>query len=160
MKRSIIFLFFWVVVLAAVDYKVAPDFTLKDLTGQKVSLYEELEKGPVLLDFWATWCTACKEEMPIFENLHKKYQDKGLQIFLVSIDKRGGVSKAKSYIKSEGFTSKALFDKRNKVYKSFSQANDPVPYAIIINQNKEIVFSFRGKAGIEIFEKEIEKLFK
>ena len=63
----------------------APDFSLPDLTGQKLDLSSYRGKV-VLLDFWATWCDSCREEIPHFVELQKKYGDQGLQIIGISMD--------------------------------------------------------------------------
>jgi thiol-disulfide isomerase/thioredoxin len=57
----------------------APDFTLKDTTGKDVAL-SSYKGHVVLLDFWATWCGPCQMTMPIFEELHNQYADKGLVV--------------------------------------------------------------------------------
>ena len=65
----------------------APDFTLTDTAGQEVSL-SALQGQVVLLDFWASWCAPCKEELPVLEALQAQYQDKGLVVLAVNVDDR------------------------------------------------------------------------
>src|SRR6201989_2501747 len=65
--------------------KDAPEFTLSDLSGKKVSL-TDFKGHPVVVNFWATWCGPCKLEMPWFEEFSHKYQDKGLVILGLSQD--------------------------------------------------------------------------
>ena len=58
---------------------------MPDLAGKKVDL-AELKGKVVLVDFWASWCGPCKEEMPVLEALHEKYAEEGLVIVGVNID--------------------------------------------------------------------------
>lgn len=64
---------------------VAPDFTLNDLSGRPLTLSSYRGKV-VLLDFWATWCDPCRDEIPRFIALQDKYRDRGLRIIGVSMD--------------------------------------------------------------------------
>lgn len=63
----------------------APDFTLKTLEGKEIRL-SSLKGKVVLINFWATWCPPCREEMPLFERVYKKYRDKGFEILAISTD--------------------------------------------------------------------------
>lgn len=66
----------------------APDFTLESLDGKNMTL-SDLHGKAVLLNFWATWCTPCKIEMPWFVELQKQYGPQGLQIVGVAMDESG-----------------------------------------------------------------------
>ena len=67
---------------------IAPDFTLKDLNGLEVSL-QEFRRKVVLLNFWATWCSPCRREIPSMVELYQRYKDSGLEIIGVNLDKLG-----------------------------------------------------------------------
>lgn len=95
--------------LAIAEGDGAPDISLTDLSGKPVSL-AALKGKVVLVDFWASWCKPCREELPVLEGLQKKYGAQGLVIIGVNVDKDAGVAK------------KFLED--NKLNLSFTLAND------------------------------------
>jgi peroxiredoxin len=64
---------------------MAPEITLQDVNGKMVSL-SSLRGKYVMVDFWASWCSPCREEMPNVVSLYNEYKDKGFEIFGVSID--------------------------------------------------------------------------
>jgi peroxiredoxin len=70
------------------ERKAAPEFALKDSSGSSVSLKNYRGKI-VLLDFWATWCHGCKQEIPWFSEFERKYAAKGLTVVGVSLDEDG-----------------------------------------------------------------------
>ena len=70
------------------ERKAAPDFALKDSSGSTVSLKNYRGKI-VLLDFWATWCHGCKQEIPWFSEFERKYAAKGLAVVGASMDEDG-----------------------------------------------------------------------
>lgn len=70
------------------DRKPAPEFALKDSSGRTVTLKKYRGKV-VLLDFWATWCHGCKEEIPWFAEFERKYAKQGLAVVGVSLDEEG-----------------------------------------------------------------------
>jgi peroxiredoxin len=63
----------------------APEFSLRDLNGRKLDL-SAFRGKVVLLDFWATWCDPCREEIPRFVSLQNRYRDQGLQVLGISMD--------------------------------------------------------------------------
>lgn len=66
--------------------KPAPDFQVKDLNGEDLSL-EKYKGQIVLLDFWATWCPPCLKEIPKLKNVYEKYKDQNFQIIGISLDR-------------------------------------------------------------------------
>ena len=94
-KTTILTLCLWLLPLQACTSRekaglVAPDFTLEDLSGKKVSLADHRGRF-VLIDFWATWCPPCLKSIPELVELHKKYKEKGLVVLGISLDDPGQV---------------------------------------------------------------------
>jgi len=85
---------------AAAEGSMAPDFKVKDLQGKEVSL-SGLKGKVVLVNFWATWCPPCKEEIPSMMKLNKAMEGKPFQMLAISIDE-GGKADVESYFKSSG----------------------------------------------------------
>lgn len=86
--------------------QTAPDFALQDLSGHTVHL-SDLRGKAVVLNFWATWCPPCKEEIPWFIDLQNKYGSQGLQIIGVSMDD-GGKDAVAPFARDMGINYKVL----------------------------------------------------
>src|SRR5687767_15886686 len=65
--------------------KPAPDFTLTANNGSKVTL-SKLKGQVVMINFWATWCGPCRQEMPLLEDIHKKYSKMGFTLLGVNVE--------------------------------------------------------------------------
>jgi len=66
----------------------APDFFLKDLNGNEVTL-DDFEGKVLFVNFWATWCPPCREEIPGFVETYAVYHEKGMEILGISLDRQG-----------------------------------------------------------------------
>jgi peroxiredoxin len=87
-----------VVYIKSEDRKAAPDFTLSDASGNAITL-SALRGKVVLLNFWATWCTPCNQEIPWFVELQNSHRSAGLEIIGVSLDE-GGWEAVKPFIEA------------------------------------------------------------
>lgn len=117
------------------DNKPAPDFTLWDVNGQSVSL-AQFKGQVVVLNFWATWCPPCREEMPSMEALHRKFADKGLVMIAVNVEENGP-EVVPDFLKSHPYTFKILYDVDAKVQNSYRVYRYPETF--IIDRNGHIV---------------------
>ena len=131
------------------------DFSFKDITGKKVSL-SDFKGKVILLDFWATWCVPCKQEIPGFIELQKKYGDRGLQIIGLSVD--DSMNMAKTYATQMKMNYPILLAEGKE---DILKAYDPIPsipVSIIIDRGGRIVSRHLGIASMDVFEKEIVPL--
>ncbi|HAQ60918.1 TPA: hypothetical protein DCR49_02790 [Candidatus Delongbacteria bacterium] len=160
MKKLFIFILFCLSIsLYCQDLKKAPSFRLENTDGKIIELDSLLLKGPVLLNFWASWCKPCKEELPEFNKISNEYSGKGLNVILVTIDKPSTVSKAKSFLKTKGFNMELLKDCDLKVIKSFG-GGESVPYTFLIDKDKHITFKKKGQTSYGELLKEVNKIIK
>lgn len=98
-----------------VNAKQAPPFVLEDINGNTVSL-ESFKGEDIILHFWATWCTPCKEELPAIEEVMKQ-MDITPKIVTINVD---SAAQVKKFIKESGVTLPVLLDKKNKIQKEYS----------------------------------------
>jgi cytochrome c biogenesis protein CcmG, thiol:disulfide interchange protein DsbE len=107
--------------------KAAPDFTLPSIDGQQVSLQQYRGKV-VFLNFWATWCIPCREEMPGLEQLHQKYQSEGFVV--LAIDLKESAEQVKTFFQKHGLSFPSLLDQQGSVFRDYLVAGMPTTYLI------------------------------
>jgi peroxiredoxin len=110
---------------------VAPDFTLKDLSGKTLRL-SQLRGTVVLLNFWATWCPPCREEVPSLARLNAEMAGKEFRMVTVSIDEAGG-NAVESFFRMSGFHLPTLPDPDARIAKLFGVKG--VPETFILDRN-------------------------
>ena len=93
----------------------APDFTLRSLNGEFVSLSDYLGKKPVHMFFWATWCPSCRTELKILETQYKKYQAAQVELLAINVGMRESLDRVQNFIYKSGLQSPVLFDKGGKI---------------------------------------------
>ena len=94
--------------------QAAEPFEVSTPEGGKLSL-ADYRGRVVLLNFWATWCEPCKEEMPAMERLYQKHRGQGLIVLAVSNDSEGSTQRVARFVKESGFTFPVGLDPRLKV---------------------------------------------
>lgn len=108
----------------------APDFTALGVDGKTYVLKDLLAKGPVLLDFWATWCTPCLHEMPELQKVWQKHRDRGFTLLGVAYDDQKSVNKVKPLVKAKGFVFPIVFDTDHKIGTAYGVRNCPTVFLI------------------------------
>jgi peroxiredoxin len=118
----------------------APDFLFPTLKGNSVKLSDYRGKV-VFLNFWATWCPPCREEMPSMEALHQRLKGRDFEMLAVSID-RNGEEAVGPFVLKYGLTFPVLLDPENKSYKLYGLTG--IPETFIIDRNGVIIFKMIG----------------
>lgn len=143
--------------------KLAPNFTLVDVNGKKVSL-ADYKGHPLVVDFWATWCGPCKVEIPWFVKLHDQYASQGLEILGVSADDLDKDDPAKLFTEKQDIANFA--QKMHMNYPVLIDADsiansygglDALPTTFFIDRNGRIVASTVGLAPRDVIEADIQK---
>ncbi len=110
------------------DLKRAPSITLEDLKGKKVEL--KSFKGKVIfLNFWATWCGPCKEEMPSMEALYQQFKEKDFVFLTISVDYEG-TKPVKEFIEKRRYTFPVLVDQKNETLDLYDVKGIPTTFII------------------------------
>ena len=125
------------------DINKAPDFTL---TAMNDSIYtlSKLEGKVVLINFWATWCGPCRMEIPEFNEMHKSYHERGLEILGISVS--DNKKQLKNFAKSFAVNYPLLYGgarEMNKIMKDYGGVN-AVPSSFLVGKNGNIVWSYPG----------------
>ncbi|MBI1953558.1 MAG: TlpA family protein disulfide reductase [Candidatus Omnitrophica bacterium] len=132
----------------------AADFQLTDLAGKPVSLSASRGKV-VILDFWATWCPPCREEIPHFKALYAKYKTKGVEIIGVALD-RGGLAVVKPFAASAGINYPVVLGTR-EVVRAYGGVRG-IPTTFVIDRQGGIVRKYVGYQPPEVFERDVKNL--
>ena len=132
---------------------IAPDFALASLDGKTTRLSDFRGKA-VLLNFWATWCTPCKIEMPWFVDFQRQYGGQGLQIVGVAMDDASKEDIAK-FAKDMGVNYPILIGKES-VADEYGGVG-ALPQSFVIGRDGRIVDKIVGLMGKADIEESIKK---
>lgn len=123
----------------------APDFTLKSNSGKNVKL-SELRGDVVMINFWASWCGPCRQEMPLLDALYKQYKDYGFTLLGVNVDEQQEA--ADKLLKHVSVTFPVLYDATSSVVELYDV--DAMPSTILIDRDGNMRYLHRGyKPGYE-----------
>lgn len=126
----------------------APQFALKDLEGNTLRL-EDLRGKVVLLNFFATWCGPCRQEIPDFVRLYGKYKDKELEIIGISLD-MDGAAVLGPFVQRYGITYPIVLGTR-KVVEDYGGVKG-IPTSFLIDRKGSITQRFIGSRPAHVFE--------
>ena len=107
----------------------APDFVLKSATGENLRL-SEYRGDVVMINFWATWCGPCRQEMPLLDELYGRYQRVGFNLLGVNIDDDS--RRAMAMVNELGISFPVLFDEDKKVSKLYEV--EAMPLTLLLDR--------------------------
>lgn len=130
---------------AEVRQQVAPDFTLKSNSGENLKL-SEYRGDVVMINFWASWCGPCRQEMPLLDELYRNYQPLGFTILGVNVEE--DPAKAKSLLKDIPVSFPVLFDTENTVSRLYDVV--AMPSTVLVDRAGKVRYLHKGyKPGYE-----------
>ncbi|MCJ8319399.1 MAG: TlpA family protein disulfide reductase [Colwellia sp.] len=132
---------------------MAPDFTLKSLEGTNLKLAEQ-QGQIILLNFWASWCGPCRQEMPILQKLHEKYQELGVAVWGVNVEQENQAGR--DFLDDLNLSFPIFFDETNAISANYNV--EAMPTTVLIDRDGKVRYVFRGfKKG---YEKKYAKAIK
>ena len=142
-------------VAAPAQRAAAPDFSLKDANGKPIALSAYTGKV-VLLDFWATWCTGCKVEIPWYMEFQKKYERRGLASIGVAMDEEGWKT-VTPYLRKKPINYPIVVGDAN-LAKAYNV--ESLPVTLLIDRHGRIADAHVGMVVKSVWEQEILTLLQ
>lgn len=118
---------------------VAPDFTLKSRSGENMKL-SEFRGDVVMINFWASWCAPCRQEMPLLEDMYKKYNELGFVLLGVNVEENS--AKANDFLRDVPVSFPILFDDKNEISKLYKVV--AMPSTIMVDRDGKMRYIHRG----------------
>jgi peroxiredoxin len=120
--------------------RTAPDFELTTLDGGSIKLSELRGKG-VLINFWASWCKPCRDEMPAIQRVYDRYKDKGLEVVAVNIAEPDVT--VNGFVRHLDLTFPVLLDRDREVTRLYGIG--PIPSSIFVSPDGKVVRKVSGQ---------------
>lgn len=134
----------------------APDITIYNQNGKEVSLSQFIGK-PIVINFWASWCGPCKQEMPHFDEMYQKYSDE-VEFIMVNMTGGGNDTKenADKFIQDGGYTFPVYYD--NDLDGAIQYGVSAMPTTYFIDENGNVVNGYRGAITKETLQTQVDYL--
>lgn len=125
----------------------APDFALRSWDGANMRLSEHYGEV-VLINFWATWCGPCRQEMPLLDEIHGKYRRAGLVLLSVNLDEAGNLDAAREMAATLRISYPVLVDARKEVSRAYRAST--MPLTVLVDREGVVRYVSEGyKLGYE-----------
>ncbi len=120
----------------------AAAFHQRSLGGDDLELSSLLARGPVVLDFWATWCQPCAQSLPEMERVGRRWKERGLTVIGVSIDGPRNQSRVRPFAAKLGLTFPILFDADGGLQRDYQVT--AVPTTVVIDTSGRVAYASEG----------------
>ena len=131
-----------------------PDFSSWDLNGKRVSL-SELGRRPVLLTFWATWCTVCRDELPALQRLQDRYRSGGLAVILVNY-RETSTDRMRQYLSGLQVTLEPVVDPDGAIAAAYG-VDIGLPVNVLTDRSGKVARILVGEVPTSTIESAIEQ---
>ena len=142
--------------LKEADRQHAPSFELQDAQGHTVRM-SDLEGKVVILNFWATWCVPCKEEIPWFVEFENRYKDQGFTVVGISLDEKGW-DVVKPYLEKMGMNYPVVIGDARTAYK-YGQVKS-LPVTFVVDRDRRVAAIHFGLINKKKVDQEIRNLLQ
>ena len=144
-------------VSAGLNQSSAPDFTLKSNTGENLRL-SEYSGEVVLINFWASWCGPCRQEMPLLSELHDKYRALGFTVLGVNVE--ADSRKARKLLQEQPVSFPVVFDSDSVVSKQYNVV--AMPSTVLVDRDGKMRYLHKGyKPGLEnVYQQQVRDLIR
>lgn len=138
-----------------VDPQPVPDLTLETMDGTSIDLAAQ-EGRVLLINFWATWCAPCREEIPELKELHANLQPKGLTVIGVALD-RGGAEVVKPYVDNHEINYPIVLDGEGNAEAEMGPIYG-LPTTLVVNPKEQIVKRVIGIFPVDKLKPTLEEM--
>lgn len=133
-----------------------PDLKVRLLNGSSTTLHQLFQDGPLLIDFWATWCVPCKKVMKYLNQYHEEYAEDNFKVLMINTDTPRSLGKVRGFIKSQDYSFNVGMDPNKVLSKKLNGMI--MPTLILVDKGGIIKWRHQGYVAGE--ELEIEKQIK
>ena len=133
-----------------------PDLKVRLLNGTSTTLHQLSQDGPLLIDFWATWCVPCKKVMKYLNQYHEEYAEDNFKVLMINTDTPRSLGKVRGFIKSQDYSFNVGMDPNKVLSKKLNGMI--MPTLILVDKGGIIKWRHQGYVAGE--ELEIEKQIK